>query len=126
MQNPEVPSPIPPWQRTYQNPQAGGITTDGTINLLYNVSFLSSNSIRMVGGVASPYQVVLPNGNYPRQTIQIYNNSAYCNLGTSATFQVSGQFAAFRMLTFNNIGFSAVLFWDGNNWILTAGNAIPT
>lgn len=128
MNTPTVPSPTPPWHRPLQSPNTNSLFGDGTMQLNYDTTYLSSNQIRMVDNAPSPYVIALPNGNYKRQRVHIYGDPDYVKLNTSATFIVTGQISGMTSLQFDNIGFSAILEWvpgvtgDGY-WTFVGGNA---
>jgi hypothetical protein len=101
------------------------VSTDGTIPLGYKIIYLDSTAIRMVDGVESPYQVVLPNGERAGQVLRILIPAANLRPPTSATFVVTGNFASYSSLTFNGIAFSADLLFDGSVWFMIGGNCLP-
>ncbi len=128
---PTVPSPQPPWLRSPDSPLANSIFGDGIIALVYDTTYLNSQTIRYVDPeadplVVSPYVVTLPDGDYTRQIRRIYIPGQNITPNTTAEFNVIGKFNGFSGLTFNALGWSAVLEWDGVGWHLIGGNALPT
>ncbi len=122
MSAPIPPSPLPPWARLEvpTQPAAGGQTLNGngTINLLFDQVFLVATE----GG---PYAVVLPDGRPDRaKVLRIYVPGT----GTeTVTFVVSGTFAKnVASYTFNALGGSLVLEWDGAAWQYIGGDATPS
>jgi len=103
---------------------AGG----NSVTTVSGSSAYSFGAATLTGGItpaAAAYPVVLPNGNYPRQIIRIYIPGS--NIPVSpASFQVAGTFAGFNTLTFNSVGFSAVLEWDSSAWQLIGGSAVQS
>ena len=124
---PSVPSPIPPWQRPISNPRTNSMAVSGTLDLTYDTTYFDNDVSNNDGGdppVDTPWEIILPNGNYKRQIIRLYIPGK--NLATSpATFVVTGTIAGFTTLTFDSVGFSAVLEWDGDStsgtWQLIGG-----
>lgn len=120
------PSPIPPWARTTQSPLVQTVS-DATVTTLLldpDITYLSASQ---VSGTPITFNLILPNGNYLKQMKRIYVPTAF--IATTATFIVSGTFGGgFTSLTFNTVGFSALLEWDGTGWQMIGGNAlfIPT
>ena len=126
---PTVPSVQPPWKRPVESPQTNTLYGNATIVLTYDTTYLNQTAPLYNNAnppAVIPYTVALPNGNYTRQIIRIYVTDT--NVGGSATptaaFNVAGNFAGFTSLTFNTIGFSAVLEWTGSRWSLIGGNAV--
>ena len=69
-----------------------------------------------------PVNITIPDGNHKGQSKRIYIRGE--KLATTETFILSGNFAGFTSLTFDGVGFSAVLEWDGSSsWLFLAGNA---
>lgn len=67
-------------------------------------------------------QMAMPNGNFLRQEITLLIPGQ--TIPTTATWVFNGNFAGgFTHLTFNNIGYTANLQWDGQFWQLMSGNA---
>ena len=124
---PVVPSPIPPWKRPVTNPRTNTISAAGTIDLSYDTTFFDTQTSNNDGATPPnniPWGIVLPNGNFVRQSILLMIPGK--NLPTSqATFVVTGTFAGFKTLLFNNIGFNAWLMWDGSSWQIQSGGATP-
>ncbi len=108
------PSPLAPWQRPNQSEKYQSLFGDGAISLTMDTTYLNA----VAGG---PYNVTLPDGNYRREIKIILIPGG--NLANTSTFNVTGSFAGFDHLSFDSIGFNAVLFWDGTKWHLIGGNA---
>jgi len=121
MSNNIVPSPTPPWHRPVQSPNTETLTSDGTISLNTDVTYLETDVLKT--DPADPYVAVLPNGNYLRQIKRIYVPKAFEN--STAPWRLTGTFVGFLQLLFDNIGRAAVLEWDGEGWHLIGGNATP-
>ena len=114
------PSPLPPWHRPIQTPVVQIIYGDDTINLGVDVTYLE----KTVSNPSVPVVVTLPDGNFLRQYHRIL--IAGHLLATSETFEVSGTFTGLTSLTFNSVGHSALLEWDGGGWTMLGGNAAVT
>lgn len=113
------PSPTPPWMsRGAQNPLVQVISMNDTVNLGMQATFLN----QVLNTPPAPVTVNLPNGNFVNQAVQIMIRSDL--IAGTETFIVVGTFAGgFTKLTFNTIGWSALLMWDGAGWVLQGGNA---
>lgn len=112
------PSPQAPWQRPIQSPSVQTLGGDGAIDLVPDTTYLVQETPK-VG--ASFYSLTLPNGNHRRQFKRIYVPSEH--VPNTAPFKLTGAFAGFDFLMFNNEAFSAVLEWDGSGWQFIGGNA---
>lgn len=112
------PSPQAPWQRPVQSPAVQTITGDDAIDLVKDTTYLVQETPK-VG--ADFYSVTLPDGNHRRQFKRIYIPAE--NIPNTAEFKLTGTFAGFDFLMFNNAAFSAVLEWDGSGWQFIGGNA---
>lgn len=117
------PSPTPPWARESQSPLMQTLFDSAVpLRLDPNTCYLSQTQ-----DPTAPINnaMVLPNGNFPKQSMSIFVNSAI--LATTATWTFAGAFAGgYTKLVFDSIGYSALLFWDGAAWQLTGGNATLT
>lgn len=115
------PSPTPPWARESMSPltqvlfdSAVPLTLDPQTTILNQTQSDPINNL-----------MVLPNGAFTKQSKSIYVLASI--LSTTATWTFSGIFAGgYTKLVFNNLGYNALLFWDGTAWQLTGGNAILT
>ena len=116
------PSPIPPWHRPTVQPVTHSLVEDGTISLNTNLTYLNQTTPKDAGDESVPYVAVLPNGNYKQQrkTIVIPAES----VAETSIWSVTGTFVGFTSLTFNDLGTSVELMWDGNGWQYIGGNAI--
>lgn len=117
------PSPNAPWQRESMSPLIQTLY-DGAVAISLDPNTCYLNQTQTPTAPINT-AMVLPNGNFPKQSMSIFIVSSA--LATTATWTFSGTFAGgYTKLMFNNFGFSALLFWDGSAWQLTGGNAILT
>jgi hypothetical protein len=120
-----VPSPIAPWHRPPLTPNIQTLITDGTVDLSTSTTFLAVSTPK---SPVSNFIATIPNGQWNGQ-VKTVIIPPY-TLPTTQTWTMNGIFASFQSLTFNSIGFSAVLQWVGTSpsngaWVLLAGNAVP-
>lgn len=111
------PSPIPPWSRPTQSP-LNQTLVDTAIPLVLDpdVTYLRN------AGSVDPLALVLPNGNFLKQTKQIMIPTD--QIATTSTWIVSGTFAGgFTHCQFDAVGTYALLQWDGFGWQFMGGNA---
>lgn len=113
------PSPIPPWHRPVQSGRVQTIKGTGSVDLMSDTTLL----VATVNNPPKPISVTLPNGNFQRQMKRIYIPGD--QIANSESFNVTGKYAGYDTLTFNQLGFSAVLEWDGATWQIIGGNATP-
>ena len=111
------PLPTPPYARPTVKTVYGQVTGNETVDLADQVTLLDSTE-KQIGN--APYVIAMPSGEYAGQMHQLFIPKR--NLGRSASFVVTGQFATFTMLLFSDIATSAVLSWDGSGWHVTGGN----
>lgn len=112
------PSPQPPWSRPVQSPLIQTLSSNLVPLVLDpSIAYLSQTSPTPVTN-----NMAMPNGNYLRQQFTfIIPNAA---IATTVTWVFTGNFAGgFTMLTFNTLGYTAVVEWDGSAWQLMSGNA---
>jgi hypothetical protein len=111
------PSPVPPWSREARSGQTQRIVDNDVVNLAHDPTYLE----KVVSDPSASVTVTLPNGNRKGQhkRIMIPGDS----LATTETFTVSGTFAGFTTLTFDAVGYNALLEWDGAAWQFMGGNA---
>lgn len=110
------PSPTPPWHRDIKTPVTQTLSDDGNVSLTTDVTYLD----KTISSPSVPVNITIPNGNFARQykTILIKGDK----LATTETFNLAGTFAGYSSLTFDGVGFVAVLIWDSSSWVLVGGN----
>lgn len=111
------PSPQPPWTREARSPVAQTLYDAGSVSLTTDITYLD----KPVSVPASPKAITIPNGNRKGQFKQILIQGD--KLATTETWNLAGTFAGFTSLTFDKLGFNAMLVWDGTSWSLMGGNA---
>lgn len=112
------PSPQPPWSRESFRVGVQTLVDNGTIDITRRITQLDQT----VAG-SSPYAITLPNGTYKGQIKEIEIPSA--NLTATSSWLLSGTFAKYTSLTFDSLGFNAMLRFDGTGWQLIGGNCTP-
>lgn len=124
MSEPYPPSPTPPWARPVQSPSIQYLYDDTSvgdeITLNEDTTYLVSTTPKDPLDLDVPYELLLPDGTYPRQTKRIYVQKT--NSLTTAKWQVTGTIVGCTSLVFDTIGWSAVLEWDGSGWQQVGGN----
>jgi len=116
--NQNVPAPQPPWSRPMQSPMVQTIVSDDAIDLTTDASYINCVTPKAGGG---PYLLTIPDGNVRRQTKRIFVVGS--TIAATAPFKLTGTFAGFSYITFNNAATSAILEWDSTAWAFIGGNA---
>ncbi len=113
------PSPTPPWSREPFRIGTQTLVDAGNIDITRQITLLDQSI-----PIADPgYSVTIADGTYKGQAKTIFIPKSA--IATSANWMLSGTFSGFTSLKFSPIGTSALLFWDGTGWQITAGSAEP-
>ena len=115
------PSPTPPWGREPLSPLIQTCPADGTVLSLTSTLTLLDQAI---ADPPASVSLTIPDGTYVGQVkvIQIRGDK----ITDTETFIITGNFAAFTSLKLDNLGFNAILIWDGETWAVFGGNATAT
>jgi len=122
--NPVPPSPVPPWHRPVVAPIAQTIIGDDTISLNELTSYLDQTTPKDAEDPTVPYELVLPDGNYSEQTKCLMIPGA--SIDDTAVWHVSGNFAGFIGLQFDDVHQAINLKWGNGAWHAMGGNALKT
>lgn len=113
-----VPSPDAPWSRERRAANTETLQEAGNVSLAVDPTYLD----QALNTPSVPVAIAIADGNYRGQikTIMIPGS----RIATTETWNLTGNIAGYSSLTFNSVGFNAVLQWDGSTYHLIGGNCI--
>lgn len=116
-----VPSVSPPWSRPTVSPQIQYLFDSGVVVLTCVTTYLTQATPADPDNLDTPYALTIADGNYRQQRKEIFIPGDF--VATTAPWNLTGTFGGFTSITFNTLGTSAILNWDGSAWQLVGGNA---